>query len=392
MSNKRKSIIGLMGSLLMNNLLYMFINTFMIAYFFTLTNYNYRIISIFYIMSFIAIALSTILIRPVIKQKRQVATFRFAIILYCMYVLLVSLLKENVLQYYVWLGFLYGIVQGILWAAAHLLLNEYANDISNKFVSAKSMIANILKIIFPFIFGTSIELTSFSNVAKMVLILSIIQFTFSLFIKEKAVEETKKYSLREFTTYLKKNPNPKIKTFYQIMFCEGIANYLLKTLITIIIVMTFKTNISLGILTTMFSIGSVFSVYIFQRKLKNNNIVLTISATMILLSVLLLVCNITKLTVIIYNLVNSVFLILLINNAEEKRYSVINHDKVIINNYLAEHQTLSEIYLNISRIIGYAILFGVSLLNDIIYFKILLIVVSLVVLYYARLMIKLNRM
>ena len=39
-----------------------------------------------------------------------------------------------------------------------------------------------------------------------------------------------------------------------------------------------------------------------------------------------------------------------------------------------------------------AILFGVSLLNDIIYFKILLIVVSLVVLYYARLMIKLNRM
>ena len=37
---KKRSIIGLMGSLLINNILYMFINTFMVAYFYTLTNYS----------------------------------------------------------------------------------------------------------------------------------------------------------------------------------------------------------------------------------------------------------------------------------------------------------------------------------------------------------------
>ena len=35
-----KSAIGIMGSLLINNVLYMFVNTFMVAYFITLIFYN----------------------------------------------------------------------------------------------------------------------------------------------------------------------------------------------------------------------------------------------------------------------------------------------------------------------------------------------------------------
>ena len=388
---KKRSIIGLMGSLLINNILYMFINTFMVAYFYTLTNYDYKIISVFYIMSFIFIVLTFIILGKTIKNKMQVPIFRFGIILYCIYVLTVSLLKDNIIKYYIYLGIFYGIVQGFLWSAGHLLVNEYANDVSNKFVSTKSMISKTLKIVIPFIFGTTIELTSFSSVAMVVVIFSIIQFSFSLLIKEKDLTKSKKYSLNNFILYLKETKNKKIKGFYKIMFCEGIVNYLLETLITIMIVLTFKTNISLGILTTIFSLCSIISVYIFQRKLKNNNIVLAISATMSVLGVVLLLFNISKISVVIHNLINSVFLILLINNAEEKRYSIINADKTITQDYLAEHQVISEISLNIARIIGYTILFAISFLNNIIYFKILLVFVSITIIYYARLMMKLNK-
>lgn len=69
---KKRSIIGLMGSLLINNILYMFINTFMVAYFYTLTNYDYKIISVFYIMSFIFIVLTFIILGKIIKNKMQV--------------------------------------------------------------------------------------------------------------------------------------------------------------------------------------------------------------------------------------------------------------------------------------------------------------------------------
>lgn len=388
--DQKRSIIGLMGVLLINNILYMFINTFMVAYFYTLTNYDYSIISIFYIMSFIFIAITTLVLSKMIKNKMQVLVFRLGIILYCVYVLIIALLKDNIINYYIILGGFYGIVQGVLWTSGHMLVNEYANNVSNKFVSYKSMISNILKIIFPFIFGASIELTSFSNVALMVLALSIIQFSFSLFIKEKELKDEKKYSLKSFATYIKDRKNQNVKNFYKIMFCEGIVNYLLQTLITIMIVMTFKTNINLGILTMVFSICSIISVYIFQRRLKNNNVVIILSMVMSVASVVLLLFNIDKLTVIIYNLINSAFLKLLINNAEEKRYSIINNDKKIIDNYLAEHQTISELSLSISRIIGYVVLFAISLINDIIYFKILLVFVSITIVCYAVLMLKIR--
>ncbi len=388
---KKRSIIGLMGSLLINNILYMFINTFMVAYFYTLTNYDYKIISVFYIMSFIFIAITFLFLGRIIKNKMQVPIFRCGIFLYCVYVLTISLLKDNIINYYIYLGIFYGIVQGFLWSAGHLLVNEYANDVSNKFVTTKSMISTLLEIIFPFIFGASIELTSFSKVAVVVVILSMIQFSFSLLIKEKDLTKEKKYSLNAFITYLKETKNEKIKDFYKIMFYEGIVNYLLDTLVIIMIVFTFKTNISLGILTTIFSFCSIVSVYIFQRKLKNNNTILTISAIMSVIGVILILFNINKTTVILYNLINSVFLILLINNAEEKRYSIINADKMIMKDYLAEHQVIAEISLNLSRIMGYTILFAISFLNNIIYFKMLLILVSIAIIYYASLMMKLNK-
>jgi len=387
---KKKSMIGLMGALLINNVLYMFINTFMVAYFYTLTNYDYKIISVFYIMSFIFIAITTLLLGRIVKNKMQVPIFRLGIILYCIYVLVIAILKENIIIHHVWLGMFYGIVQGVLWSAAHLLVNEYANDVSNKFVSYKSILSKTLKIAFPFIFGASIELTSFSSVAMMVVILSIIQFSFSLLIKEKDIKEVKIYSLKNFIKYIKETQNEKIKKFYKIMFYEGIVNYLLSTLVTIMIVMTFKTNISLGILTTIFSICSIISVYIFQRKLKNNNMILTVSTIMVVLSVFILVLNIDKTTVIIYNIITNVFLVLLINNAEEKRYSIINNDKIIIQDYLEEHQVIAEVLLNISRIMGYMMLYVISFFNDIRYFKLLLFVVSIAIVLYARLMIKIN--
>lgn len=80
----------------------------------------------------------------------------------------------------------------------------------------------------------------------------------------------------------------------------------------------------------------------------------------------------------------------MLNNAEEKRYSIINSDNTIIEDYLEEHQVFSEIFLNISRILGYFILFVISLFNNILYFKLLLVVVSISIIFYSILMIKIN--
>lgn len=388
-SNDSLSKIGLIGCSAINSLLYMFLNTFMVAYFITLTNYNYKLISIYYIMSFVFILLTFLLLGKIVKNKTQVIIYRIGIIMYCLYILLIALLKEEIINYYIYLGSFYGIVQGFFWVAGHSLTNEYAKDETNDFISIKSIIGKFLKIILPFILGISIELTSFSNVAKIILIFSVFELSFSFLIKDKQKINSKKYDLIEYIHYIKDNKS--FKQFYGIIACDGIVSYLLDTLITILIVMNFKTMISLGTLTTIFSICSILSVYIFQRKLGNNNKILIISAMLMVLSVILLLIDINKVTIVIYNLIDSVFLVLLINNVETKRYEVVNNDQKVISDYLVEHQVASEVALNISRIIGYLILFIASLFNNMIIFKVLLIISTIFIIIYCYLMVKLSQ-
>ena len=386
-AQKKRNIIGLMGTTLINNVLYMFLNTFMVAYFVTLTNYDYKIISLYYIASFIFIMLTFLLLGKIIKEKMKVPIYRVGIIFYCIYILMIALLKEKIVDYYLYLGAFYGIVQGLFWSAGHSLINQNVADKSNSFISIRSMISKTLKIIFPIIFGVSIELTSFSYIARIILILSFLQFSFSLLIKDEQTEEKKKYNLKEYFEYLKKNTNKKMKSFYKMVVCDGIVSYLLETIITLMIVITFKENISLGILTTIYSVFSIVSVYIFQNKLKNNKTILKISTLGVVLSIVLLLIDISKTTIILYNFISSVFLVLLRNNAEEKRYAIVNSDEKLKENYLVEHQIVSELSLNISRIVGYALLFVASLSINMVILKVLLGIIALIVVAYAKMMI-----
>lgn len=384
-----KSAIGIMGSLLINNVLYMFVNTFMVAYFITLTNYDYKQISIYYALSFIAILLTFLTFGRIIKNKNQVWVFRSGIIAYCLYILMLAFLKEKIVTYFAPLGFFYGIVQGLIWVAAHTLVNEHTQNNTNKFISFKSIISKILKIFFPIVFGVSIELTSFSYVSKIVILLSITQFIFSLFIEDKAKTYDKKYNLKEYINLVKNND--KFKTVYKLCICDGIVNYLLETLIVILTVMTFKTTISLGVITTITAICSILSVYIFQYKLKSNWKILKICNIMMVSSVLLLLTNISKPTIIIYNVCTAIFLVILSNTGDTKRYEIVSENEIVVKDYIVEHQVVCEVILNITRIIAYILLFVISLFNNIILFKILLLLVTIVILIYSKLLIKLKK-
>ena len=382
-----RNIVGLIGCTCINNILYMFLNTFMVAYFITLTNYNYRLISLYYIMSFIFIMLTSLLLGRIIKNKSQVGIFRIGIIMYCFYILLIAFLKERIIDYYLYLGSLYGIVQGFFWSAGHSLINVYTQKEENNYISVKSIISELLQVIVPFALGVSIEFTSFPYIAKIILLFSFFQFSFSLLIQDKKKIIKKKYDLKNYFNYIKNSQN--FNMFYKLIACDGIISYLLDTIITILIVMTFKTSLNLGILTTIFSFCSIVSVYIFQKKLNNTKSISIVSTIIMIISTLILLITINKITIIIYELCESIFLVLLINKAETKRYEVINKDKEV-NNYLVEHQVLSEVCLNISRILGYIILFGVSLIGNMIIFKILLTIVSLFIIIYCYLMNKLD--
>lgn len=387
--NYKNNAIGLLGASLMNNVLYMFLNTFMVAYFITLTNYDYKLISIYYIVSFISIIFTFLLLGKIIKSKKRIHIFRIGILLHLIYVLLLAFLKENIIDYYVLLGAFYGVAQGFFWGSGHTLINKYVGKESDKFISIQSIIGRIFKIFFPIIFGASIELTSFSYIARVVIIIGLIELIFSFFIKEEKEDYNNKYDIKKF--YTKVKSNILLRDYYKISCCDGIFNYLLETLVTILIVMTFKTTISLGFLTTLFAVFSIFSVFIYQNKIKDKNKMLKISTIGMVLSILILILDISKISIVIYNFSAGIFLVILKNAAQAKRYTITSNIKDIQEEYLVEHQFFSELYLNVSRILGYTVLFIASLFDNMVIFKVLLALVGIIVLVFYKLMMNISK-
>lgn len=357
----------------------MFLDTFLVAYFFQLTNQNITVISIYYLISYFTVGVIFWLGGDIIKTKNQIKVFRYGMIINCIYILVIGILGDKCKDFYILLGLLFGVSQGVYWLAAHALRVQLIPFEDTKgYISIQGIIGQIVKIVFPIVIGTSIELTSFKEVAILVFILTILQVIASTKLKQNTV------TIEGFNLlhYLKKikilgQKGKGVKCSYKLAFYEGINSSLLSTLITIIILMTFKTSFNLGALTTVFAIFAIIANMVYKKYYKQNRAksYIIICTLVPVLSVLGLLIGINKVTVIIYNLVNSILITILTNIKTTERYNCLNIEG--LENDKIEHQSMYEISLAAGRIVGYIELLIVGLLNEIIYFKLLLLVVTL---------------
>src|SRR5699024_5190527 len=132
----------------------------------------------------------------------------------------------------------------------------------------KRILGKIINIVVPIVLGTSIELTSFIDMSVYIFILTLIQIIISLNIdtnKLKKNEKKEKYSLKNYIKSLSPKQKIKLNKLYKLAFLYGIMMDTIRVLVIIITIMTFKTSLNLGILTTIFSICSMISLYIFNK-------------------------------------------------------------------------------------------------------------------------------
>lgn len=379
MKKLEKQTMALIICEMIMNISKMFLDTFLVAYFFQLTDQNITVISIYYLISYFIIGIIFWLGGDIIKTKNQIKVFQYGMVINCIYILVIGLLGENCKKFYYLLGILYGISQGIYWLAAHTLRGKLIpfEDTKN-YISIQGIINQVIKIVFPIVIGTSIQLTSFTQVAIPVFILTIIQIIASTKLKQN-VTQTEGFNLLHYLKKVKKlgKEGEGVRTSYKLAFYQGINDSLLATLITIIIMMTFQTSFNLGALTTLFSIFAIIANIIYKKYYKNKyaKSYIIICTILPVVSVCGILIGINKTTVIIYNLMNSIFITILTNIKSTQRYNCVNIEG--LENDKIEHQSIYEIVLGIGRVTGYFTLLMVGLLNNILYFKLLLLVVTL---------------
>lgn len=390
MKNKiSKSARALMTCDLTNSIVSLFGETFLVAYFLQISNENIVQVSIYYIILYALLALGSFLLGNVMKSKPQkrVIIYRFGIVIKSVYILLIVLFKEKISQYFIVIAIFYGIAESLYWSAHDVMNMEIVdNDNRKSYMTAKRILSKLIHIIIPIILGTSIELTSFTSISIYIFVLTLFQMMISLYIDVSKFEikgKKEKYSLKKFMNELSIVQKEKLKQVYKLSFLYGVMMDTIRVLVIIITIMTFKTSLNLGILTTLFSICTIISLYVFNKFYQRKSLksLLIFCSVLAVSGVIGLLLNINKTTLVIYNFTYSITVYILEVMFKIKTDNIIREFN--IEKWIVEYHTFIDFFMELGRIIGFLLMLIIGLLNNIVYFKVLLLIVTVSIPLYA---------
>ena len=392
-----KSAKSLMACDLTNSIVSLFGETFLVAYFLQISNENIIQVSIFYIILYALLGIGSILLGNIIKNnpQKRVAIYRFGIIVKSIYILLMVLFKEEINRYFMAFAMFYGIAEALYWSTHDVMNIEIVeNENRKKYMATKRMLDKLIHIVVPIILGTSIELTSFTNMAIYIFILTLIQIIISLHIdtnKFGTQGKKEKYSLKKYINSLSIYQKEKLNKIYQLAFLYGIMMDTIRVLVVIITIMTFKTSLNLGILTTVFSIFSMMSLYLFNKvySKKYSKKLLSFCATLVVFGVICLIVDINKTTLIIYNFTYNITIYILEVMFKIKADDVVKEYN--IEKWIVEYHTFIEGFMEIGRITGFFLMLIAGFLNEIFYFKLFLLIVTVCIPIYGITMYKVEK-
>ncbi len=368
-----------------------FLGPFLVAYFVSVSLENINSLSLFNILNYLFLCLFGMITGYVIEKKGTIFVFRIGIIMRFLCVLLIMTLGSNITAHYGILSFFYGFSSMFL----NLPFNLYHTDVvQNSDRASFEFKMNVIKIFVsvftPAFLGFLISTTNYQLTALVILIFSFIQIVASFYLKPLPKSD----NVYDLLGSLKKSlKNKQEREMLYIEFLNGLifSDGVLGTIITILIMISFKSEFHLGIISSYISFISLIFLFMYSKyyKGRNDKKVILCSGVIIFFSMILFALNITNFMVIFYNVIYGIFGtgiltfiygIRLFNLAKKK----------ISNNEKTEYWSIREIVLNLGRVLGYYLLFIVSIFG-LAYLKYFLLFLSFTVLIFCYLLAKIDK-
>ena len=368
-----------------------FLGPFLVAYFVSVSLENINSLSLFNILNYLFLCLFGMITGYVIEKKGTIFVFRIGIIMRFLCVLLIMTLGSNITAHYGILSFFYGFSSMFL----NLPFNLYHTDVvQNSDRASFEFKMNVIKIFVsvftPAFLGFLISTTNYQLTALVILMFSFIQIVASFYLKPLPKSD----NVYDLLGSLKKSlKNKQEREMLYIEFLNGLifSDGVLGTIITILIMISFKSEFHLGIISSYISFISLIFLFMYSKyyKGRNDKKVILCSGVIIFFSMILFALNITNFMVIFYNVIYGIFGtgiltfiygIRLFNLAKKK----------ISNNEKTEYWSIREIVLNLGRVLGYYLLFIVSIFG-LAYLKYFLLFLSFTVLIFCYLLAKIDK-
>lgn len=289
----------------LKNVLTIFLDSFLVLYFFQVSNSNILPIGIYKLVAILFIYIVMVLTRNLCKTSKRISLMRIGIVLNLIYFISIIVLKDRVVDYIYLVGMLYGLEEGFYYSIFNMIQTDgiECKDM-NKYIGTSTALQHTLSIILPFIFGGIISSAGFINALIIILVIVVVQIIFSYQYKDCNIPTNKKADIKGFCNIFKKNNKLKLVFIEKILsgltYSEGAFNYI----ITIYIIKVFSDSFSLGIFTSIFSIISAIIGLGFAKliKSKHYNIFITISTIFTIISLFIMIVDCNMISIVLFNL------------------------------------------------------------------------------------------
>lgn len=363
----------------MKKVMILFLGPFLTAYFIKKSQESIIDLSVYYIFSYTLLGIGTFIVASITKNKFRVGMFRIGVILNFVYIMMIIILKEKIIEHLGLISLLYGISSSAYWFSYNLfVINKVDNKKRTEYTVKSKIVSSIIGILCPIILGSIITVTNYELTAVIILIVSIIQIVLSFMLLSENETNLPKFNIRESWNKLKDNKQIRRMSIVEFFIGMNVSDGALEALMTILIFNSFKTDINLGIITSITTVLSMIFIHLYGKiyKKRDDKRLIIISSILPVLAVFILLIWRNNITIIIYNICYVIFTALLTLTREIRLFNISDSD-IIDKNNQCEFWTLREGILNIGRVVGYTMLLLAGLTGSQLILSIVMVLLTL---------------
>ncbi len=177
--------------------------------------------------------------------------------------------------------------------------------------------------------------------------------------------------------------NKQVKKMLIVEFLIGfnISDGALGVLITILIFNAFKTDMNLGIISSISTVLSICAIKLYGKlvKDKSDKKIILISSIIPVISLLIVLINTNNITIIVYSFLYEIFVNGILSLVRTVRLFNMSDSNIISKEEQSEFFSLREGILNLGRIVSYSILLIVGIIGNAIALNIALIILTITI-------------
>ena len=379
MRNKKQEANIIITINAMRKVIGLFLGPFLTAYFIKKSQESIIDISVYNIFSYILLGIGSFIVASIIKNKFRIGMFRIGVVLNFIYIITIIILREKIVNYLWLISILYGLSSSAYWFSYNLfVINKIDNGNRTEFTVKNKNISSIIGVLFPIILGSIITVTNYELTAVIILIISAIQIILSFMLSPDNETNLPKFNVKETWKKLKDNKQIRRTSIVEFFIGMNVSDGALEILMTILIFNSFKTDINLGIITSITTILSMIAVHLYGKiyKKRNDKRLVLVSSILPVIAVLILLVYKNNITLIVYNVCYVVFTALLTLTREIRLFNI-SDSSVVDKNNQCEFFAIREGILNTGRVVGYAMLLFAGLTGSQVVLNIIMILLTL---------------